>query len=61
MKNLTIDAWVCYSEIEHYFDVKATRSAALQEKRGLQEVDIEGLKVSKCKIVIEREPKKIKK
>lgn len=61
MKNLTIDAWVCYSEIEHTFDVKATRKLAQQTKKELSEFDIEGLKVSKCKIVIEREPKKIKK
>jgi len=61
MKNLTTNAWICFSEVERIFEVKATRSAALQEKKELQEVDIEGLKVSKCKIVIEKEIKKIKK
>jgi len=54
MKNITINAWCCWSP-DGTFDIRTTRKSAYEAKKGLEEFDIDGLKVSKCKIIIENE------
>jgi hypothetical protein len=56
MKNITINAWACWSE-DGTIDILSTRKLAYEAKKELDEFDFDGLKVSKCKIIIQNENK----
>ena len=54
MKNIKISAWAVWNH-EGTFDVCPNRKMAYVRKKEMEEFDIDCLKVSKCKIIIENE------
>jgi len=54
MKNKKINAWAVYNEKGDVLEITTSRRLGYIQKRKLEVLDIDGLKIRKCKIIIEQ-------